>query len=604
MSFFDELKRRNVVRVGIAYTIAAWVLLQVLDVIGEILELPAWGDKLLLAIIVAGFFVTLFVAWAYELTPEGIKRESEVDRSASITRQTGHKLDRLIVVVLAIAVVLLAADRLWLASDGSPGHEAFVAAGQKSIAVLPFVNLSTDDDFFADGLSEELLNLLAKIPELKVAGRTSSFVFKNKAEDLRAIGGALGVATVLEGSVRRSGDRLRITAQLVNVEDGFHLWSETYDRQMADIFDIQDDVAGSIANALRLRLAPHTDRPTMDPDAYALYLRAVAMSSNVGDGNIGPIVELLDQALAIDPAFAKAHELKAMAYWLAGGWTLNAQIAQRYVHDSAVAALALDPTLPGAQAFAVSAAQENWSWAAEIEALEAAQQAAPNVSWLLDFLAYDYFSAGYLRESLELSERLIELEPLASSGYLRKANALSAMGDRESARQNWRRAYELGASVAGRSLAVDHFVAGEYEQAREWLRREPIQAIVEVDDIDRFFEGALAAEEGKAFVIEWVSARASAASDFETGHFAYAWLAYFGYIDEFWERVDYLDTATGASWDNSDVLVNRAMVFRRADIVTHPRFLPFRRADTMVAMWDERGPPDFCSKASGEWVCE
>ncbi|MDX1403929.1 MAG: hypothetical protein R3192_05305, partial [Woeseiaceae bacterium] len=239
MTFFAELKRRNVFRVGIAYVIVGWLLAQVAELAFDAYGAPEWVLKSVLFILLLGLPLALFFAWVFELTPEGIKLEKHVDRSQSITPQTGRKLDFIIIGVLVVAVGFLLVDK-FLLSESPVASDEIMAMESQSIAVLPFVNMSDDDDYFADGLSEELLNLLAKIPDLKVAGRTSSFAFKGRNEDLREIGEALDVSKVLEGSVRRSGNRLRVTAQLVNVEDGYHLWSETYDRQMADIFDIQD----------------------------------------------------------------------------------------------------------------------------------------------------------------------------------------------------------------------------------------------------------------------------------------------------------------------------------------------------------------------------
>ena len=264
MSFFAELKRRNVVRVGIAYAIAAWIILQATDVIGEILDLPQWGGKLILLMLGVGFVISLFLAWAFELTPEGLKRESEVDRDSSITRVTGRKLDRAIIVVLALALAWFAWDKF--SGGGAPSARPETAAAtatepeapsaekavDQSIAVLPFINMSADADneYFSDGLSEELLNLLAQVEGLKVAARTSTFKFKGSDADIAEIGEKLNVATVLEGSVRKAGDQVRITAQLIMVDDGFHLWSENYDRRLDNIFEVQDEIASAIVDAL------------------------------------------------------------------------------------------------------------------------------------------------------------------------------------------------------------------------------------------------------------------------------------------------------------------------------------------------------------------
>ena len=237
-SVWEELKRRNVVRVAIAYVIVSWLVLQMTDVLIPLLALPEWIGRLIFLILLIGFPLAIFFAWAFELTPEGIKKEKHVDRSASVTHVTGRKLDFVIISVLTAALILFAVDKFYLTPSSNQVVESVrevVATDiQRSIAVLPFVNMSSDpeQEYFSDGLSEEILNLLAKVPDLKVIGRTSSFAFKGKNEDLRGIGKALDVSTVLEGSVRKSGDRVRITAQLIDVSNGAHLWSETYDRTL------------------------------------------------------------------------------------------------------------------------------------------------------------------------------------------------------------------------------------------------------------------------------------------------------------------------------------------------------------------------------------
>jgi TolB-like protein len=247
--FFEELKRRNVFRVAIAYIVVAWLVLQVADVVLPTFQTPDWVMPAFTFLLALGFPVALTFAWAYEMTPEGIKREKEVDRSQSITRNTGRKLDFIIIGVLVVAIAFLAYDefviepaqeeaRTTANSEASEVIETDIP--EMSVAVLPFVNMSADPDqeYFSDGISEELLNQLVKIRGLQVAGRTSSFAFKGRNEDLRSIADQLNVAHILEGSVRKAGDRVRITAQLVKASDGYHLWSETYDRDLSDIFAI------------------------------------------------------------------------------------------------------------------------------------------------------------------------------------------------------------------------------------------------------------------------------------------------------------------------------------------------------------------------------
>jgi TolB-like protein len=251
MSLFNELKRRNVFRVAIAYLITAWLLIQLADILIPMLTLPEWVTRFILLLLVVLFVPTLIAAWALELTPDGLKLEKDVDRSSSITPHTGKKLKAMTIGMLALAVVLLLADKFYL-SAGDEQAVAVVAEVDKSIAVLPFADLSQEQDqeWFADGLAEEILNSLARTPDLLVASRTSTFAYKGSDKDLRVIATELGVAHILEGSVRRAGDRLRITAQLIRASDGFHLWSENYDREAADMIDVQEDLAIKIASAM------------------------------------------------------------------------------------------------------------------------------------------------------------------------------------------------------------------------------------------------------------------------------------------------------------------------------------------------------------------
>ena len=321
MSLYEELSRRNVIRVGIAYAVASWVLLQIVDVISPIFELPVWAPKLIFVILAIGLVPALIFAWAFELTPEGIKKESEVDRSGSIAPQTGRKLNMIIIGTLVVAVVLLLVDRQF--SDPASAPEEAVAAisdTDKSIAVLPFVNMSSDaeQEFFSDGITEEILNSLASEKSLKVAGRTSSFAFKGQNDDLRRIGDALGVAHILEGSVRKVGAQVRITAQLIQVDDGFHLWSETYDRELTDVFAIQDEIANEILKQLRSQLLADEELVVVEakrtnPVVYDLYLRAKQRLYTRNGSEIKIAIDELDKAIQLDPEYAPAFAQRGVA---------------------------------------------------------------------------------------------------------------------------------------------------------------------------------------------------------------------------------------------------------------------------------------------------
>ena len=236
MSLFAELSRRNVIRVGIAYAIIGWVLAQIAEFAFENFGAPDWVLKSIVVILLLGLPLALFFAWAFEMTPDGIKREVEVDRSQSIVSQTGRKLDRTIIAVLVVALGWFSFDKFSGDAELAPPTEpveqlAVDQTQEKSVAVLPFVAMSSgpDDEYFADGLTEEILNSLAQLPELLVTARTSAFSFKGQDLPVQEIAAVLGVNHIVEGSVRRSGERLRVTAQLIRADDGFHLWSENYD---------------------------------------------------------------------------------------------------------------------------------------------------------------------------------------------------------------------------------------------------------------------------------------------------------------------------------------------------------------------------------------
>ena len=289
MSLFSELKRRNVLRVAVAYLAVAWLLIQIVETLFPVFGLSDALIRLVVILLAIGFPLTLIFSWLYELTPEGLKLERDVDRSRSVAHHTGKKLDRAIIVVLALSLGYFALDKFVLDPARDAIREESVAQqarsealvesyGDKSIAVLPFVNMSSDaeQEYFSDGISEELLNLLAKIPELRVISRSSSFSYKGKEVSIPIVAEQLNVAHILEGSVRKTGNRVRITAQLIEARSDTHLWSETYDRTLDDIFATQDEIAAEVVEQLKVTLLSN-DAPKVrqtDPAAYALFLQA------------------------------------------------------------------------------------------------------------------------------------------------------------------------------------------------------------------------------------------------------------------------------------------------------------------------------------------
>src|SRR5262249_29730453 len=303
-NFFGELQRRNVYKVAIAYAVVAWLLMQIASQIFPFFDIPSWGVRLVVLFLIIGFPIALVLAWAFELTPEGIKRTKEVDLSKSIRRKTGRKLDFLIIAVLLLVIAGLLFQRFH--SKVSPA--ASLSPG-KSIAVLPFENLSRDPDnaYFADGIQEEILTRLAKIADLKVISRTSTQRYQSKPGNLAEIAKQLGVANIVQGSVQKAADQVRVNVQLVNAQTDSHLWAETYDRKLSDIFGVESEIAKGIAESLQAKLTGHEEqalaaKPTNNPEAYDAYLRGLAFEAR----DILKSAGFYERAVQLDPNFALA----------------------------------------------------------------------------------------------------------------------------------------------------------------------------------------------------------------------------------------------------------------------------------------------------------
>jgi len=319
MSLIQELKRRNVFRVCLAYVVGAWLMLQLTDVLTELLDLPGEIGRTVVMVLAIGFIPVLLLAWAFELTPEGIKREKEVDRTQSITPRTGRVLDRTIIVLLALVIVGFGVNEFVIeprqaqeAASERVVEEAAAEPLPPSVAVMPFVNMSNnaDNEYFSDGLTETLLHMLAQLPDLRVAARTSSFAFKNKEVGIAEIAQTLNVAHVLEGSVQKSGDRVRVTAQLIRADDGFHVWSQNYTRPLEDIFAIQDEIARDVVGALDESLLGNISAmhgvETRNMSAYETYLKALEQQALFSYASLPAAENLFKEALAIDPDFTDA----------------------------------------------------------------------------------------------------------------------------------------------------------------------------------------------------------------------------------------------------------------------------------------------------------
>ncbi len=421
MSFVQELKRRNVFRVAVAYTIAAWVLLQIIDVVIPIIEAPEWVSKAMLLMIVIGFPVAVLFAWAFELTPDGLKFERDVDRSQSISPNTGRKLDRTIIAILVVAVVLFTIDKFFW----SAVPEADDVLAKRSIAVLPFINMSDDPEqtFFSDGISEEILNTLVRAEGISVASRTSSFGYRNHEQNIPAIAEALGVLFVLEGSVRKAGDQLRITAQLIDAENDRHLWSETYDRGLSDVFAVQSDIANSISRAIHSKLGIETaaeisvKKLTDNMTAYDLYLKGSAFFYHRESlQDMQDSKTQLELAVEADPEFAAAWEVLSAVYSAISVWGDTQHTNDEYFQlseNAADKALALDPNLSFALAVKAGNAggKPNFDQVRSKALFEEALRKDPRNATALHWYGMLLQLSGFLDEGTAYHRQCLEIDP-------------------------------------------------------------------------------------------------------------------------------------------------------------------------------------------------
>tara|TARA_R110000868_G_scaffold2384_2_gene17604 strand:- start:1865 stop:3709 length:1845 start_codon:yes stop_codon:yes gene_type:complete len=459
--FLAELRRRNVFRVAATYLVVGWLVLQIVNVLTPALDLPGWVDGVVAVFLIAAFPIAVLLAWAFEMTPDGMKRTEALPEGVSAGPQSARALDYMIIAGLLVLVGLIGWQQLAprTAAPAAPAVTTNAENGDASVAVLPFIDLSADGDqeYFSDGISEEILNVLVRIPGLGVAGRTSSFAFKGRNEDLRTIGEALGVNHVLEGSVRRSGSRLRITAQLIRSSDGFHIWSETYDREIADIFDIQDEIAAAVANELAVSLGLDWQSGehgrTDDIEAYEKYLRAHQLYLLRGAENMESAAFLLQEVVARDPGFAPAWTALAGVYGAYSAYSLDRtpDYTEQWASISEAAArraVALDPDSGEAWIHLGVSQTVAGEWVEAFDSIDQALALAPNNSTVLDQAAQVYLQTGYIQQARELSARAISIDPLVALYYSNMgwARSLPPDADLAGAVTNYHRAIALDPS--------------------------------------------------------------------------------------------------------------------------------------------------------------
>ena len=416
---FSELRRRNVWRAGALYAAAAWLLVQVATQVFPLFEVPAWVLRWIVIAAAIGFPFWIAFAWLYEFTPEGIKRETELGDEQTTPRRTDKRLDRWIIGILSVAVVLLLANTFVWNDHGARAGSATA----NSIAVLPFANVSSDreQEYFADGISEDVLDLLTKVSALCVAARTSSFAFKGKEMQVREIARQLNVANVLQGSVRKAGDQVRITAQLVHAADGFQVWSQTWDRKLDDVFAIQDEIAADVAGQLKVKLlgAAPTTRQT-DPQAYALFLQARHLGRRLDMPSLAQSDSLYKQALAIDPQYAAAWTELGRNLENEGviGPCCNMVAKESLAKQAAEKAIAVDPKYAPARAQLGRIALRQGDLAGAASNLERALSLDPSDLDVLSMSADLLSSLGRLPEAIQVRRYVTTRDPVnANSIY-------------------------------------------------------------------------------------------------------------------------------------------------------------------------------------------
>jgi adenylate cyclase len=497
MSIFAELKRRNVFRVAAAYAVAAWLLIEVSDTVFPRLGLPEWTVTFVIALSLLGFPVAMFLAWAFELTPEGLKREQQVDRSESITPYTAKKLDRAIMVVLALGLAFFAFDKFVLnpqqdaalkiasavaveeAREAGRSEARTTAQPNRSIAVLAFDDMSPESDqaYLSDGIAEELLNLLAKIPDLKVISRSSAFSYKGKDIKLSQVAQELNVAHILEGSVRKAGNRIRITAQLIEARSDTHLWSETYDRTLDDVFAIQDEIAATVVAQLKITLlgeAPHVEET--DPEAYALFLQARHLGRLGTRESYEQSNALFQQALAIAPDYPAAWTGLASNYTnMARSGLLPRDEGYAKAREVIEKALAIDPDYAKAHALLgwIAMMYDN-DLAQAARHFERALQLDPADADIIGNAAVLLRTLGRVDEAIAIDEYFAARDPVSPARHFNLGSSYRLAGRWDEAIASYETALRLSPGLIGVHYLIGAalLLKGEFEAALESFTRE------------------------------------------------------------------------------------------------------------------------------------
>jgi TolB-like protein len=479
-SFFAELRRRNVYKVAVAYAVVSWLLIQAASILLPTFEAPSWMMKALVVFLAFGFVVAVMISWAFEMTPEGMKRTADIssEEVRSFPYWSKRKFAAFIIGVAMIAAGLFAYQFL-----RAPKSTTALGATNKSIAVLPLLNESGDpkDEYFSDGLSEELIAALAQIRELKVIGRSSSFRFKERKEESKTIGEKLGVATLLEGTVRKQGDRVRIVAELINAADGIELWTRTFDRELKDIFAVQEEIAAAVASSLKVTLLGADERAatksaTKNTEAHNAYLQGhfYLLRRNLEDYRRA--IAQYDEAIRLDPDYALAYAERSEAWTLSGDLSGQGKTAWPKARSDAERAVAIAPALAEAHAalgwvrfFA------EWRFAEGLSELKRAQELSPANPTTNELLARVIVYVGKLNEAEKQARHAVELDPLSGSAQSNLARVLWFEGNLDQADAVARKTAELTPAAASshRWQVLVAIKRGDSETALREAQLEP-----------------------------------------------------------------------------------------------------------------------------------
>jgi TolB-like protein/Tfp pilus assembly protein PilF len=595
-NLLGELKRRQVFKAGAAYLVVAWLVVQGASIGFPAFEAPPWALRAFILVALLGFPVTLVMAWVFERTPEGMQLDPA---------QRGTK--RMIAVAVALAALALAwffygQARQQPVPEAVPPPAPAVAAATapvvdpKSIAVLAFTDLSPehDQEYFSDGMAEEILNALAQVQGLKVAGRTSAFSYKGKNVDLREVGRQLGVAHVLEGSVRKQGEQVRITAQLIRSSDGMHLWSKPFDGNLSNVFELQERVARAITDELQIVLAADQQLvpvATRNPEAYALFLKATSTFDKRDGAHMADAAKQLEQAIALDPQYARAYSRLAAVYAVLPTYTGTESADKRVQIAAARRAIALDPTL--AEPWAVLGLIENQRPTNRMGSradFEKALQLDPDDVTTNFWFGITLMRTGYRKAGIARLDHALAVDPMVPNVMRWRGLAYLRDGDIDGAEQFLKRAQAAGLKIAGRELAEIAARRGQFDEARRlWLEgsaslipRMPSGA-AEIVPAGLFGRDPAARQRAVALLEDYTASRENVSG------LVPLMLAQMG------RGAQALDIAhTKVFGDDSDFM-DYVFSPAGAQLRALPEYQAFLEAEDFPALWARYGPPDLAA---------